>query len=146
LVFLNWNPAVAANSYILYRSTNNAGPYPVVATGVIVTNYTDANALSGRTNYYIVASVGNCGTGATSAAVSVPLARPVLGFAWSAAGGRFTINWPAWANNWGLWSATNLAPPVTWYPVTNSAGSNNGHLSVTLPLQPSREFFRLTSP
>jgi hypothetical protein len=146
LVFLNWNPVVAANRYILYRSTNSAGPYTVVASGVTVTNYTDANALSGRTNYYKVASMGNCGTGATSAAVSVSLPRPVLGFAWSAAGGTFTINWPAWANNWELWSATNLAPPITWYPVTNSAVSNNGQLSVTLPLQPGREFFRLATP
>ncbi len=146
LVFLNWNPAVGAVSYILYRSTNSAGPYNLAAAGITATNYVDANASNGRTNYYKVASVSNCGTGAASAAVSVLLPRPALGVGLDAAGRTFTLSWPAWGTNWGLWSATNLAPPTTWSPVTNSIGGSNGQFSVTLPIGTGSLFLRLTSP
>jgi hypothetical protein len=63
-----------------------------------------------------------------------------------AAGGKFTISWPAWGTNWGLWSATNLAPPITWSPVTNAIGGSDGQSSVTLPIGTGSRFFRLTSP
>jgi hypothetical protein len=33
-----------------------------------------------------------------------------------------------------------------WSPVTNSFGSSNDQLSVTLPLEAGSHFFRLTSP
>jgi hypothetical protein len=145
-VFLNWNPAVAAAGYMLYRSTNSAGPYSLAAAGITATNYVDANPSNGRTNYYKVASVGNCGTGAASAAVSVRLLPPTLGAGLNAAGGTFTLSWPAWGTNWGLWSATNLAPPITWSPMTNSISGSNGQSSVTLPIGAGSHFFRLTSP
>jgi hypothetical protein len=146
LVFLNWNPTVGASSYVLYRSTNSAGPFSPAAVAITTTNYTDANASNGRTNYYKIASVSNCGTGAVSAAVSVLLPRPALGFALDPAGDTFTLLWPAWGTSWALWSATNLARPIAWSPVTNSFGSNNNQLSVTLPVEAGSHFFRLTSP
>lgn len=145
-VFLNWNPAVAANSYILYRSTNSNGPFAVAATGLSATNYVDNNAASGRTNFYKVASIGNCGTGATSAAISVALLPPTLGFAVTGTSGTFTVSWPTWGSNWTLWSATNLTPPVTWSAVTNSAASSNGQLTITVPIKSGGAYFRLTSP
>lgn len=145
-VFLNWSPAVAANSYILYRSTNSDGPFTVVATGVTATNYVDNNAASARTNFYKIASLGNCGTGATSAAISVALRPPTLGFAVTGTGGTFTASWPTWGSNWTLWSATNLSPPVTWSAVTNSVASSNGQLTITVPINPGGTYFRLTSP
>ncbi len=146
LVYLNWNPTVGAGSYMLYRSTNSAGPYSLAAVVISATNYVDANAFSGRTNYYQVASVSNCGTGNTSPVVSVALPRPVLGGGLDAAGGTFKINWPAWGTNWTLWCATNLLPPITWVPITNSIVSSNGQLNVTLPIGTGSRFFRLTSP
>jgi hypothetical protein len=78
--------------------------------------------------------------------VGVALPRPALEVAWSGSGGTFTINWPTWATTWALSSATNLTPPIFWLPVTNSVSSNDGQFSVTLPLQPGSDFFRLTSP
>jgi hypothetical protein len=145
-VFLNWNPGVAADSYILYRATNAAGSFAIAAMNVTATNYVDANPAGGRANYYKVASVSSCGTGPTSAAASVTLASPTLGFAASGNAGTFSVNWPDWGNNWTLWYATNLAPPVTWLPVTNSVSESNGQITVTVPIESAGGFFRLTSP
>ena len=145
-VFLNWSPGVTANSYILYRATNPTGPYTIAGIGITGTNYVDTNAVSGRSNYFKIASVGNCGTGPASAAVSAVLPSPSLGFAANGSERTFTINWPAWGNNWTLWSATNLTPPVTWVQVTNSVNSSNGQSIVTVPIAPGGAFFRLTSP
>ena len=145
-VFLNWSPGVAANSYILYRSTNSGGPFTVAATGVTATNYVDNNPASGRTNFYKIASVGNCGTGAASAAASVVLLPPTLGFAVTGTGGTFTVSWPTWGSNWTLWSTTNLSPPVAWSAVTNSVANSNGQLTITVPIKAGGAYFRLTSP
>lgn len=145
-VFVNWSPAVAANSYILYRSTNVSGPFTVVAASLTATNYVDTNATSGSTNYYEVASVGNCGTGTASVATSVTLLLPALQFVASSNGETLTISWPAWANNWSLWYATNLSPPITWLPVTNPVISSNGETMVTIPVQSPDVFFRLSRP
>jgi hypothetical protein len=144
--FLDWSPAVAADSYVLYRSTNAAGPFTIVTAGLTATNYADSNAAGGRTNYYKVASVSECGTGAASTVVYVSLAAPALGFAADTSSGKFTVNWPTWGSNWTLWSATNLSPPITWTAVTNPVIGTNGQLNVTIPIQQSGVFFRLTSP
>jgi hypothetical protein len=144
--FLDWSPAVAADDYVLYRSANAAGPFSIVTAGLAVTNYADSHAAGGRTNYYKVASVSECGTGAASAVVYVSLAAPALGFAADTSSGTFTVNWPTWGSNWTLWSATNLSPPITWTAVTNPVISTNGQLTVTIPIQQSGAFFRLTSP
>jgi hypothetical protein len=64
----------------------------------------------------------------------------------NAGANSFIINWPATANGWGLYFATNLAPPVIWSPVTNQFGSNAEQFNVTLPFDLSAKFFRLASP
>jgi len=56
------------------------------------------------------------------------------------------MNWPGWASDWGLYAATNLAPPVVWSPVTNAVATNNGQYSVSLPVDLAQRFFRLASP
>jgi hypothetical protein len=56
------------------------------------------------------------------------------------------MNWPAWASDWLLYGATNLAPPVVWTTVTNPVGSNSGQFNVTLPVGAGTHFFRLSSP
>jgi hypothetical protein len=145
-VFLDWSAGVAANSYVLYRATDPAGPYTVAGLGIATTNYVDTNAVSGRSNYYKIASTGNCGTGPTSPAVSAVLPSPSLNLAANKSGGTFTINWPTWGNQWTLWCTTNLTPPVTWIQVTNSINSSNGQSIVTVPFASGGAFFRLTSP
>lgn len=54
--------------------------------------------------------------------------------------------WSGWANDWGLYYATNLASPVIWLPMTNVAGSNNGRFQITVPISPGARFFRLSTP
>ena len=62
------------------------------------------------------------------------------------AGGVLTLRWPAWAPGYALRSATNLAPPVAWTPVTNAVSHLGGAFSVALPTGASRRFFQLQSP
>jgi hypothetical protein len=57
-----------------------------------------------------------------------------------------TLGWPSWANDWGLFAATNLTPPVVWAVVTNAVGTNNGQFIVSLPMNSTARFFRLSSP
>ncbi len=102
------------------------GPFTVAGMGMTATNFVDADAAVGRINYYKIASVGNCGTGPTSTAVSAVLPSPSLGFAANGSEGTFTVNWPAWGSYWTLWTTTNLTPPVTWVQATNSINSSNG--------------------
>jgi hypothetical protein len=59
----------------------------------------------------------------------------------------FVISWPASANGYQLYSATNLEPPVVWTPVSAKASETNG--TFYLPILPTNagQFFRLsTSP
>ncbi len=143
-ITLNWLLAAGANSYSLWRSTNGAASFDPVAAGMLGTSFVDATAVSGVTNYYRVTAQNNCGAGANSTTVAVFLPLPAL--AMSANGGALTLNWPAWATDWSLYSATNLTPPVLWSPVASSVSSNNGLWQVTLPIGPGTEFFRLVSP
>lgn len=145
-VSLDWSPEAAAESYILYRATNAAGPYAITATGLTATNYLDATPAGGRMNYYKVAAVSDCGTGAASAIASVALAAPTLEFLSDVSTGTYTISWPGWGSQWTLWSATNLSPPVVWQAVTNSSVDNNGQMRVTIPINRSGEYFRLVAP
>ena len=57
-----------------------------------------------------------------------------------------SLTWPGWANDWALYAATNLNPPVAWAVVTNATGSNNNSFGVTLPIGTGNRFYRLSSP
>jgi hypothetical protein len=145
-VFLTWNARAAADSYIVYHATNVAGPFTISAMNLTATNYVDAHPVIGWPNCYKVAAVCSCGTGAVSDAVSVTLLSPTLGFGAGGSRQTFTIHWPEWGSNWTLWSATNLSPPITWLPVSNSVNDSNGQMTLTIPAGQGGAFFRLTSP
>jgi hypothetical protein len=58
--------------------------------------------------------------------------------------GRFAITWPtALGTNWNLYVTTNLAPPVVWFPVTNTILTVNGTNQVNIGSDGSSQFFRL---
>ncbi|MGH7952074.1 MAG: LamG-like jellyroll fold domain-containing protein, partial [Limisphaerales bacterium] len=57
-----------------------------------------------------------------------------------------TINWPSSASDWKLYFATNLTPPVIWFPTTNVIGSNDEQLNATVPINSGTRFFRLIAP
>jgi hypothetical protein len=58
----------------------------------------------------------------------------------------FVITWPATASGYQLYSATNLAPPVTWIPVTTPAVQSNGTFYLTILPTNAGQFFRLAAP
>jgi len=60
--------------------------------------------------------------------------------------GTLSIRWPTSATGWALYFATNLMPPVLWWPVTNVVGSNGGQFEVSVPLTSGARFFRLSAP
>lgn len=141
---LSWLPVIAATGYKLYRATSSAGPFVQIAGNLATPGFTDASAVLGQTNYYQVAAYTACGTGTNSPTVAVFLPIPAVDF--SADASSLTLSWPDWANDWVLYSATNLTPPVVWSPVTNAVVSSNNQFSTTLPLILAAQFFRLSSP
>ncbi len=143
-VSLNWVLLMGATGYNLSRSTDNGATYQPMANGLTSSSFVDTHAVIGQTNFYQIAATDGCGTGTISAAVGVFLPLPVLGMSVNA--GSLTLNWPAWAGNWGLYATTNLTPPTVWSPVTNGAASSNGMFNVTLPTDSGMQFFHLVSP
>jgi hypothetical protein len=140
---LNWLLSPGATGYNVWRSTNSGVSYDPVATNLPDTSFVDTAAVSGVTNYYRVTAQNGCGAGGNSATVAVPLPLPSL--ALSVDDGLLTLSWPGWANDWLLYSATNLTPPVVWAPVTNSASSNAGNWTITIPVDAETRFFRLAN-
>ena len=58
-VSVSWEAVIGATSYTLDRSTNNGGPYTVIASGLARTTYTDTTAVNGTTYYYIVQAINS---------------------------------------------------------------------------------------
>jgi hypothetical protein len=71
----------------------------------------------------------------TASSVGVSTASPTL-----------TLNWPAWTNGLGLYSATSLLAASNWTAVTNSPVATNGVNFLTLKPTNSPTFFRLQLP
>jgi hypothetical protein len=139
---LSWVPTAGAENYNIYRSTDGLS-YTLI-TNLANVGFRDASAVSGQTNYYEIASMDGCGASANSAPMSVLLPLPIMELSVNA--NALIINWPGWASNWMLYSATNLTPPVAWTSVTNAVSSSNGFFNVSMPFGPDARFFRLESP
>jgi hypothetical protein len=144
-ISLNWALSAGASTYNVWRSTNNGASYQQVASGLTTGSFTDINAANGQTNYYQVAAGNNCGVGGFSSVAATLLPLPAL--ALNPAPNALTISWPDWANDWTLYTTTNLTPPVVWLPTTNTVVSSNGTLNVTVPAQMTgAQFYKLVSP
>jgi hypothetical protein len=143
-ISLNWTLVAGATGYNLWRSTNNGSSYQAVATSLTTGSYVDTNAANGQVNDYKVTAADGCGAGSYSTVAAVTLPLPALGL--KAASASLALNWPGWANDWSLYAATNLTPPVAWVPVTNTAGSNGGQFNVTIPVDSQSRYFRLSAP
>jgi hypothetical protein len=143
-ISLNWAMPPGASSYNVWRSTNYGASYQLIASALPVSSYVDATAANGATNFYKLTGSDACGAGLFSTAVGALLPLPALNMTNSSS--AFAFTWPGWANDWKLYSATNLTPPVLWSPVTNTASSNNNVFSVTIPAGAGNQFFRLASP
>ncbi len=71
-VNLSWSSQIGADSYVIYRSTTESGPF-TAAGNTAGTVFSDTGLLSGATYYYKVSSVNNAGEGNTSAVLAVTL-------------------------------------------------------------------------
>jgi hypothetical protein len=97
---LTWQAVAGATSYTVQRSTNSAGPFTVIATGLTTTNFTDASVVLGTPYYYLVNALLGGVTSLNSASVGALLPYPwqtadvgAVGVAGSAGGnhGVFTV-------------------------------------------------------
>ncbi|MBW8864369.1 MAG: hypothetical protein JF609_05485 [Verrucomicrobia bacterium] len=143
-VALTWVGSSGATGYTVGFSTNATGPLPLVANSSTA-SYVHTNAVVGRTNYYQVTVVAGCNSSAASAIIGVFVPKPTVAIT-ASAGGGISVAWPNWANDWSLYSSTNLLPPVVWSPVTNSAVNTNGQISITIPIGSDTRFFQLGYP
>jgi fibronectin type 3 domain-containing protein len=70
-VALNWTASSDADTYDVKRSYISGGPYTIVATGVIGTNYSDPVYFTSASYYYVVAAADGGGEGPSSPEASV---------------------------------------------------------------------------
>ncbi|HEV2319276.1 MAG TPA: LamG domain-containing protein, partial [Verrucomicrobiae bacterium] len=71
--------------------------------------------------------------------------RPGIGITPNGAG-RVTLSWPQWASTLALYSATSLAPPVSWSPANGTPVNSNGWITLSVALTNATCFYRLQSP
>ena len=69
-VGLTWNGVAGAGSYNVKRSPVSGGPYSIVASGIIGTNYTDNAVTNGGIYYYVVSAGTASAEGGNSFEVS----------------------------------------------------------------------------
>jgi len=67
---LSWTAVTGATSYNLKRATVSGGPYTAIASGIVVTNYTDTGLDNNRLYYYVVSVLNAAGESANSAEVA----------------------------------------------------------------------------
>ncbi len=129
---LNWTSSVGATNYLLDRAANSAGPYSLLSS-LAATNYSDTQVTNGVTYYYTVTPVNGAGPGPVSAQASAtPYAPPAITPTFS--GSQFSLSWPGWATNYSIYYATNLNPPIIWFPLTNQPQSSSTNLGIFLPM------------
>jgi hypothetical protein len=63
---LSWIASSNATSYNVKRSLTSGGPYDIVASGIIATNFNDIGLTSGTTYYYVVSAVSGLEEGSDS--------------------------------------------------------------------------------
>jgi hypothetical protein len=94
-VGLSWNAVSGATSYEVLRGSS-CGSASVLATGIAVTNYTDATAAPSTTYDYAVRASNTCGAGTASACVVSGILPPQPASALTASDAqncRVRLNW-----------------------------------------------------
>jgi hypothetical protein len=127
----------AANQVNLAVTNQAITNWPAGAALWLVWEMTDS---TGKSQGLAIDNLSFAATGAVA-----PTNPPVLNLQGSPAT-PFVITWPASASGYQLYSATNLAPPITWTRVTNAATSSNGTFYLTIQPTNAGQFFRLMAP
>jgi hypothetical protein len=153
--------AVYLNGQEIYRTNLPAGP--VAFTNLALSTMTVFN----RHIFYPTNVPVNLSTGTNWIAAEVHLAsvtNPAMGFDMELIGNgtllpppslaiaqadtqTVAVSWPLiYANNFSLYSTTNLNLTDSWIPATNFLQTNGDQLTVTQALDSSANFFRLQQP
>jgi hypothetical protein len=147
-VVLSWNSSVNAASYNVKSSTNNGGPYTVIAPNLAALSYTNTGLVDGTTYYYVVSATNAAGEGAASnVAFAQPTASapPHLGFGIN--GGQLQFNWPPDHTGWNLQVQTDApAQGIGTGWATVPASSLTNQWSTPLASSAGSVFFRLAHP
>jgi hypothetical protein len=140
--------ALAATGSVGVLTTDPGEPVLIGAQRDVVAGPASTRWFQGFINS-VRESSGVLSTNAIAADYAMgPLTTAALPKLAATAVGPNTLNfsWLGWANAWTLYAATNLVPPISWLPVTNAVGSNNGQFSVSVPLSAGSQFYRLSAP
>lgn len=123
-VNLNWSAASGATSYTVKRATVSGGPYTVVASSVMATNYVDKAIVEGTTYYYVISASNASGESGHSNQASATPFQPAAGTVISLdfVGGSATNGTPA------ALTANEVAGVVA-VPNWNAAAQNQGNLA-----------------
>jgi uncharacterized repeat protein (TIGR03803 family) len=114
-------------------------------SGVSSTNSDGARSraglvLSGNTLYGTAEQGGASGQG-TVFSLTLPPPRLTI----VSSGANVVVTWPVSFAGFTLQSATNIALPNAWSPVAQLPVTNGAQISITLPANVGRKFFRLKS-
>jgi hypothetical protein len=98
---------------------------------------------------YSLFAVATDDDGATNKSLNVPVfvvgPNPLLVL--SNTPSQVILRWPSASSGYRVESATNLTPPISWTPLSNTPAVINGALQVTVPTNGlEQQFFRLVAP
>jgi autotransporter-associated beta strand protein len=118
---LRWLTSFGANSYSVFRSLTNGGPYTLRASGLTNASYIDTNVAPNTTYYYVVTATNSAGVSGYSTQESVttqPAPAPPAGLTALPGNGQATL----------LWAVSSGA---TSYNVKRSTTSGSGYVTIT---------------
>jgi hypothetical protein len=118
---LIWNTVATATSYYVKRSTTNGGPYSIVASDVLTTNYLDGGLAGGTRYYYVVSAVlGGSETLNSPQAAAVTLS-PTVGS---------LVHRYSFSETGGTTVADSVGGPVWTGTLPNGGNFSNGQLTL----------------
>lgn len=141
-VSLSWNTSSGAATYNVKRSTNNGGPYTILASAT-TTAFTDTGLSNGTTYYYVVSAANTNGEGANSLQISAtPAVPPVVLIPGPYTNSQFTLQFQAaGGETYVVQSSTNLQD---WVPIfTNQLISDGQFIYIDTNATASATFYRV---
>ncbi len=148
LINLKWNSVNGATSYNLKRGPAS-GNYPTTFSGLVATNFSDANVTNAMSYFYVVTATGAGGessNSATATALPLPSNQPATITA-QISGGQLQLAWPQDHLGWRLQTQTNQLTAglgTNWVTVPGSTNSMFASFFIS-PINAST-FFRLVYP
>ena len=148
LISLKWNSVVGATSYNLKRGTVS-GNYPTVFSGLVTTNFGDANVTNTAIYYYVVSAAGAGGESSNSlqaAAAPLPSNQPT-NIIMLVSASQMQLSWPQDHLGWRLQIQTNTINAGLGTNWTTMAGSDaTNQMSILISSGNGNIFFRLVYP